>query len=160
MKSQCRDLILNIYKTYVYKEDILGYDMYMHIKEYRTKNKKTGKIYIKHQLVESYRTQKGPRHRVVMNLGRLKLKKSEWRKLAFALESRLAGQGTLIEDKDIADEAERALKNYGFYKIRKKKEVAKPEYLTIDTEKLATTDNRKPGSGASCRIQLEKAWYG
>ena len=63
----------------------------MHIKEYRTRNKKTKKVYIKHQLVESYRTQKGPRHRVVMNLGKLKIPRSEWRKLAFALKSRLAG---------------------------------------------------------------------
>jgi len=133
----------------------------MYIKEYRTKNKKTGKVYVKHQLVEAYRTQKGPRQRVVMNLGRLKVPKSDWRKLAFALESRLAGQGTLIEDKDIAAEAERALKNYDFYKIRKKKEAKQPEYLTIDTEKLATTDNRSlgPELAAECgwkKLDMDK----
>ncbi len=91
-----------------------------------------------------------------MNLGKLKLKKSEWRKLAFALESRLAGQGTLIEDEDIADEAERALKNYDFYKIRKKKKAQKPEYLTIDTEKLATTDNRSLGPELAAEYGWEK----
>jgi len=128
----------------------------MYIREYRTKNKKTGKVYVKHQLVEAYRTQKGPRQRVVMNLGRLKVPKSDWRKLAFALESRLAGQGTLIEDKDIAAEAERALKNYDFYKIRKKKEVREPKYLTIDTDKLATTDNRSLGPELAAQYGWEK----
>jgi hypothetical protein len=117
----------------------------MHIKEYRTRNKKTKKVYIKHQLVESYRTRKGPRHRVVMNLGKLKIPRSEWRKLAFALESRLAGQGTLIEDPHIVSEAERVLANYDFYRLRKKKEVAAIHHLTIDLGKVATTANRSLG---------------
>jgi len=117
----------------------------MHIKEYRTTNKKTKKVYIKHQLVESYRTQKGPRHRVVMNLGKLKIPRSEWRKLAFALKSRLAGQGTLIEDPHIVSEAERVLANYDFYRLRKKKEETGQKHLTIDLEKVATTANRSLG---------------
>ena len=117
----------------------------MFIREYRTKNKKSGKVYIKHQLVESYRTEKGPRQRVVMNLGKLKLPRSEWRKLAFSLKSRLAGQGTLVEEPLVAAETERVLKRYNFYKLRKKKEEAKPKYLTIDLEKLATTANRSLG---------------
>jgi len=126
----------------------------MFIRQYRTKNKKTGKVYIKHQLVESYRTEKGPRQRVVMNLGKLKLPRSEWRKLAFALESRLSGQGTLIEEPEIAAETERVLKRYNFYKLKKKKEKAKPKHLTIDLEKLATTQNRSLGP----ELAAEYAW--
>jgi transposase len=126
----------------------------MFIRQYKTKNKKTGKVYIKHQLVESYRTEKGPRQRVVMNLGKLKLPRSEWRKLAFALESRLAGQGTLVEDPKITAETERVLKRYNFYKLRKKKEKAKPKYLTINLEKLATTQNRSLGP----ELAAEYAW--
>jgi transposase len=126
----------------------------MHIKEYRTRNKKTKKVYIKHQLVESYRTQKGPRHRVVMNLGKLKIPRSEWKKLAFALEGRLSGQGTLIEDPDIASEAERVLANYDFYRLRKKKEVTGADHLTIDLGKVATTANRSLGP----ELLAEYAW--
>lgn len=59
-----------------------------------------------------------------MNLGKLKVEKSQWRKLAFALEGRLSGQGTLIEDPRVASEAERVLANYDFYRLRKKKEDA------------------------------------
>ena len=72
----------------------------MFIRQYKTKNKKTGKIYIKHQLVQSYRAESGPRQRVVMNLGKLNLDKSEWRRLAFALEGRLSGQESLIKEPD------------------------------------------------------------
>jgi len=126
----------------------------MFIRQYRTKNKKTGKVYIKHQLVESYRTEKGPRQRVVMNLGKLKLPRSEWRKLAFALKSRLSGQGTLIEEPEIAAETERVLKRYNFYKLKKKRKKAKPKHLTIDLEKLATTQNRSLGP----ELAAEYAW--
>jgi len=55
-----------------------------------------------------------------MDPGKLKTPGSERRKLAFAPGSRLAGQGTFMEDPDIASEAERVLANYDFYRLRKK----------------------------------------
>lgn len=64
----------------------------MFIRESKTKNKKTGKTYIKHSLVESIRTERGPRQRVVMTLGQLSLDRSLWKSLAFALESYLNGE--------------------------------------------------------------------
>ena len=91
----------------------------MFIRQYKTRNKKTGKIYIKHQLVQSYRSESGPRQRVVMNLGKLNLDKSEWRRLAFALEERLSGQQALMEEPEITSEVQRVFKNYNFYKLRK-----------------------------------------
>jgi transposase len=63
----------------------------MFIRESKTTNKKTGTIYVKHTLVESVRTEKGPRQRLVMTLGRLNLDRSLWKELAFALESHLNG---------------------------------------------------------------------
>ena len=67
----------------------------MFIRESKTKNKKTGKIYIKHSLVESIRTERGPRQRLVMTLGQLSLDRSLWKSLAFAMESYLHGQQEL-----------------------------------------------------------------
>jgi len=64
----------------------------MYIRESKTTNKKTGKVYIKHTLVESIRTAKGPRQKLVMTLGRLTLDRSLWKSLAFALESYLNGE--------------------------------------------------------------------
>jgi transposase len=117
----------------------------MFIRETKTGNKKTGEIYTKHQLVESYRTQKGPRQRVILNLGQVNIPRKDWRRLAFELENRLSGQASLINDPDIAAEADEILKNYDFYKIRKKKEAAKTDWLKVDLEKLSTSNNRSLG---------------
>jgi len=117
----------------------------MFIREYRTKNKKTGKIYIKHQLVESYRTEAGPRQRIVMNLGKVNLKKSDWRRLAFALEGKLSGQDTLLDEPEINTAADAAMRNYDFYKIRKKNKAPAGNSLTIDLEKVGTCACRSLG---------------
>ena len=127
----------------------------MFIRQYKTKNKKTGKIYIKHQLVQSYRTGSGPRQRVVMNLGKLNLDRSEWRRLAFELEGRLSGQQSLIKEPEITSEVERVFKNYNFYKLRKKREDKKPDRLSIDLDKVATTNNRSLGP----ELVAEDAWH-
>ena len=117
----------------------------MFIREYKTINKKTAAVYIKHQLVESYRSQTGPRQRIVMNLGRLGIAKSDWRKLAFALENELSGQEILIKDKSITAAVTSIMNNYEFYRMRKKKEEAKTEFLTIDLKKVGTTACRSLG---------------
>jgi len=129
----------------------------MFIREYRTKNKKTGKIYIKHQLVESYRTEAGPRQRIVMNLGKVNLERSDWRRLAFALEGKLSGQDTLLDEPEINAAADAAMKNYDFYKIRKKNKAPAGRSLTIDPEKVGTCACRSLGpelAGASAWDKL------
>jgi hypothetical protein len=129
----------------------------MFIREYKTKNKKTGKIYIKHQLVESYRTEAGPRQRIVMNLGKVNLNKSGWRKLAFVLEGKLSGQDSLLDEPGINAAADAAMKNYDFYKIRKKNKVPGGGTLTIDPEKVGATACRSLGpelAGASAWDRL------
>jgi len=68
----------------------------MFIRESKTKNKKTGKVYIKHSLVESVRTERGPRQRVVLTLGRLAVDREHWKQLATALEAFLSGKEELM----------------------------------------------------------------
>ena len=67
----------------------------MFIRESKTKNKKTGKVYIKHSLVESVRTERGPRQRLVMTLGKLELDRKQWKDLALSLELYLNGEHEL-----------------------------------------------------------------
>ena len=67
----------------------------MFIKEITTRNPKTQKEYIKHTLVESVRTEKGPRQRTVMQLGHLKLPMESWPLLIAELENRISGQSDL-----------------------------------------------------------------
>ena len=151
---KCSDLILYIYKIYVDKVIIIFYNVSMFIRASKTKNKKTGEVYIKHQLVESYRSHKGPRQRVILNLGRVDIPKKYWRRLAFELENRLSGQASLINDAAIEKEASEILKNYDFYKIRKKKEACPSDWLKIDLEKLSTSNNRSLGP----ELAADYAW--
>lgn len=121
----------------------------MFIRETVTKNKTTNKTYKKHTLVESYRTEKGPRQRVVMQLGTLNLPRSEWKKLAAALEGRLAGQTTLFEDEQaIAEAADKAMAHYSF---NQKKAKAKDErqvqatFTSVDLNSVTTGESRSLG---------------
>jgi transposase len=68
----------------------------MYIRESKTKNPKTGTVYISHQLVETIQTEKGPRNNVLLYLGRLTLPKSSFKVLAEALENRLNNRKTLF----------------------------------------------------------------
>ncbi|MDC3418756.1 IS1634 family transposase, partial [Aquibacillus sp. 3ASR75-54] len=121
----------------------------MFIRETITKNKATNKSYKKHVLVESYRTEKGPRQRVVMQLGTLTLPKSEWKKLAAALEGRLAGQVTMFEDeKQIAEVAETAMSNYSFNQKKADAKVerqAKATFTSVDLNSISTAESRSLG---------------
>lgn len=105
----------------------------MFIREIKTKNRKTGKIYIKHVLVESFHTETGSRQRTVMQLGQLDLPKKHWPMLAEQLQRRLsgdrdAGQLSFIPDnkakkqleleKSLGQIADDAIKHYHEHKSR------------------------------------------
>lgn len=121
----------------------------MFIREYKTKNKKTNSIYITHRLVQSIKTEKGPRQRIIMNLGNLCLPKSEWKKLAYALEAKITGQTSLLENEPEVErvaskalEHSRLVQNIKEYEIIKKKN---QELITIDLKSLKTRKNRTLG---------------
>ncbi len=82
----------------------------MFVRETNTVNKKTGRTYTKHTLVESYRSEKGPRQRTIMQLGELALEKKHWPALVNELESRLSGtvndQLSIIEERKTKKEIE------------------------------------------------------
>lgn len=74
----------------------------MFIKEIKKRSKVGTKQYIQHRLVESYRIEKGPRQRTILNLGTLSLPKQQWKLLADQIEAELTGQQQLYEiDADI-----------------------------------------------------------
>ena len=102
----------------------------MYIRETKTKNKKTGNVYLKHSLVESYHTPKGSRQRTIMQLGSLSLAKKHWPTLAKELEKRLMGKSLseqlpLISsnksareisfEKSIRDIVNESIKHYHFF---------------------------------------------
>ena len=67
----------------------------MFIKEIKKRNKHYEKEFFSHRLVESYRSEKGPRHRTILNLGELTIPKEQWKALADTIEAKLSGQQSL-----------------------------------------------------------------
>jgi transposase len=121
----------------------------MYIRAKITKNKKTKKEYVKHQLVESYRTEKGPRQRILMELGSLSLSKLQLRKLAVILEARLAGQTSLFEEEtDLSHTADEVMGNYQFLRSEgeaKNIREEERELVNVDVNSLATAESRSLG---------------
>ena len=137
----------------------------MYIREYKIKNKKTGAIRVEHKLVASVRTEKGPRQRVVMPLGTLAVERLDWKRLAHALECRITGQQSLLQEHD-ADLERLALKIVSNNDLSKSLEVLrdakleeqeaclkKPDrsrYVPIDLGSVKMKETRGLGAEALC----------
>jgi hypothetical protein len=67
----------------------------MFIKAITKRNRISHKSYTYHRLLESYRSSRGPRHEILLNLGRLELPKEKWKSLADRIAGILSGQRQL-----------------------------------------------------------------
>ena len=129
----------------------------MFIREVRTKNKKTGEVYTKHNLVESARVSGLPRQRLVMGLGHINLPRSEWRKLAHALECQLSGQISMLEvqDKYIEELALSLVSNIRLSeKLKIKRESSSEDLVVVDMRSISTTQTRSIGP----ELATQNAW--
>ncbi len=121
----------------------------MYIRETTTANKKTGETYTKYQLVESYRSENGPRQRIIMTLTELDLEKKHWPALANAIAQRLSGTESLFEkDPLIARYVDLAMTKYDFRSDAKGAVVQREQnadYKTIDLSTATTASNRSLG---------------
>ena len=72
----------------------------MFIRAVKKKNKNSSKIYYAHKLVDSVRTEKGPRQKVVLNLGSLSLEQEKWKALANRIEEIIIGKQRLFQEDD------------------------------------------------------------
>jgi hypothetical protein len=135
----------------------------MFIKEIKKKNKGYNKAFNYQRLMESYRTNKGPRHRTVLNLGVLDLPKDQWKSLADRIEEKVLGQKSIFP---IDDHIEALATHYSNLIIQKglvitpnnqiKKE--EPEYETIDINSVSNSKIRTIGAehvGLSMFKELE-----
>lgn len=124
----------------------------MFIRSTITKNRKTGKEYTTHRLVETHQTEKGPRQRMVMSIGKLDLPKNRWKELAKALEYRLSGTENLAPD-DIKFAADEVMKNQTDL-VGNREEKDKREkgavYDNIDLNSIASSDSRSIGPELAC----------
>ncbi len=120
----------------------------MYIRAVETKNKKTGKIYTAYKLIESYRSEKGPRQRIIMSLDIPELSKADLKVLAFLLESKLSGQATTYDTTDLSAVADKVLDNYKLTQEKKtnKKIIDKDSNMvTIDLNSINTNQSRSLG---------------
>lgn len=126
----------------------------MFIKEIKTINKKTKKEYIKHSLVESIRTEKGVRHRTIMQLGKLGIPRELWEELIAELESRISGQMSLElpgikTSPKVSKQADKIMSSFKIRSSRKvvnKDEHSDAEIIAVNIDKTASTKHRSIGA--------------
>jgi transposase len=124
----------------------------MFIKEIKKQNKGYKKVFISHRLMESFRTELGPRQRTVLELGRLDLKKEHWKQLADRIEAIALGQGLLLPAQpEVASLAQHyanvIIENrLVFSSASDRMSQAPAEYETVNLKSLAHSQSRTLGA--------------
>ncbi|OPX39931.1 MAG: hypothetical protein B1H11_01595 [Desulfobacteraceae bacterium 4484_190.1] len=122
----------------------------MFIRRVRKKTPKTGTTYFYHQLVESYRTPKGPRQRTLLNLGKLDFEPKDLKGLANRIEEILCGQCPAFP---CSRQIEQMARHFASL-LRKKRlqgslpqpQAPKQTWQTVDPESLKSEDVRTVGA--------------
>jgi len=111
------------------------------------KNKYGKKTYEYQHLLESIRTEKGPRQRFLLNLGKLTLPKEEWPLLAKRIEDLVRGQRNFFSG---SAEIERLASHYAQKFLRKYEaeyeETDKKRYETVDIDSVEDERVRTVGA--------------
>lgn len=121
--------------------------MSMFIKTVTKRNRYSPKTFKYQYLVESVRTHKGPRHRFLLNLGKLTLPKAQWPVLARRIKEIIGGQKTLLRTNP---QIERLASQYAQELIRRSEAQYSPSdqrhYETVDVDSVANSRVRTVGA--------------
>jgi len=137
----------------------------MFIRELIRKEHKSGQIYVYHRLVESVRTPRGPRQRVLLDLGHLELAKEKWKILANRIEEILSGQKSFQAPEDAI---ERLAQTFARRIKRKERasglalqsgEAAPSHWETIDLASVSHEEVRTVGGEALGDWAFEKLGF-
>jgi len=123
----------------------------MFIKEIQKKNRDYDKVFISHRLMESYRTERGPRQRKILSLGKLELPKEQWKLLADRIEEKVIGQESFLS---IDENIESLATHYASLIIQQRITLSKnqvektqqTEYETIDINSVSNSKVRSIGA--------------
>ena len=147
MLCSVRDL-----KYSIDKPSVICYAYFaMYIRRVRKTDKSTGKSYFYYQLIEAYRTPKGPRQRILLNLGKLDLDDRERKFLADRIEQLITGQLPLIKPPEkierlarkFASELRKEIVREEDKSVEKEKE--EPHWETVDINSVEASEVRTIG---------------
>ena len=123
----------------------------MFIKKVRKRNGRTQKIYEYLQLVESVRTDKGPRQRLVLNLGNLDLAPAQYPAFARRIEDILTGQRSLVElEQRLERSAREAARKIFTKQSEELQEKQAADFQTVDVNSLEPESPRSLGPEYLC----------
>ena len=121
----------------------------MFIRAKGKKNRGSTKIYYTHKLVESVRTNQGPRQRTLLNLGTLDLEQKYWKPLANRIEELLTGQRRLFPlDENIEALAQHYKKLLVHKKMAENDEFNQSEqdFQRVDVNAIASSEGKSIGA--------------
>lgn len=131
----------------------------MYIKKVKKSNKNSSKTYEYLHLVENIRTEKGPRQRLILNLGTLDIPADQYKELANCIESMLTGQKKLFsgdpEIEKIAAKASNKIRSKQADSYKKKVESTTGSqkataYEKVDVQSLQASELRTLGHEYVC----------
>ena len=123
----------------------------MFIRQVTMQNPGYDKTFVYHRLMTSVRTERGPRQRMLLNLGKLDLPQDQWKTLANRIEEIFTGQAPLFLPEP---HIESLAQHYAQLLRRKEMEaipasqVSEPEWHTVDVGSLCHSDARTIGGEA------------
>jgi transposase len=123
----------------------------MYVKKVRKRNGKTQKVYEYIHLVENVRTEKGPRQRLILNLGNLDIYPTQYKAFAKRVEDILTGQTSFIDlDAKLEKQASAAAEKIFMKRAQEITDRAETEYLRVDVHSLETETHRSIGPEYVC----------
>jgi transposase len=123
----------------------------MYIKKVRKRNGKTKKVYEYIHLVENVRTEKGPRQRLILNLGHMDLYPTQYKSFAKRVEDILTGQRSFIDlDVRLEKQAQAVAEKIFRKQAKELGEKIETDYQTVDVNSIATEMHRSIGPEYVC----------
>jgi transposase len=128
----------------------------MYIKRVRKSNPNSQKAYEYLHLVENVRTENGPRQRLILNLGTLKLAPEHYKELANCIEAMLTGQQQLFSasrpiEKLARNAADKIRTKLATDQNIEKSDAAEPTYQQLDVASLQASQLRSLGAEYVCQ---------
>lgn len=129
----------------------------MFIRKTRKTNGVTQKVYEYLHLVESVRTAKGPRQRLILNLGDLDVPPSQYKALARRIEDILTGQESCIKlDTTLEKHARAAAEKLFRKRAEETAEESEPDYHLVDVNSFHSERSRSLGAEYLCHCIWEE----